>query len=134
MSKVIIYTDGSCSGNPGPGGWAAVLTSGDHKNEISGGNPDTTSNRMELQAVLSAIYALRRPCCDVVIVTDSRNAIGWLSKGWKRKNPAIRALCQEIEAAIRTGCHEVSFEKVKGHSGHEFNERADQLAREAIPQ
>ena len=134
MSKVTIHTDGACSGNPGKGGWAAVLTSRGHKKEISGGNPDTTNNQMELQAVLSAIYALRRPCCDVVIVTDSQNVIGWLSQGWKRKNPQIRALCEQIEAAIRTGCHEVSFEKVKGHSGHEFNERADQLAREAIPQ
>ena len=134
MSKVTIYTDGASSGNPGPGGWAAVLTSRSHKKEISGGNPDTTNNQMELQAVLSAICTLRRPCCDVVIVTDSRNVIGWLSQGWKRKNPQIRALCDEIEAAIRTGCHEVSFEKVKGHAGHPMNERADQLAREAIPQ
>ena len=74
MSKVTIYTDGACSGNPGPGGWAAVLTSGGHKKEISGSNPDTTNNQMELQAVLSAIYALRRPCCDVVIVTGSVEA------------------------------------------------------------
>ena len=130
--QVTAYTDGACSGNPGPGGWGAVLMCGKYEREISGGERETTNNRMELKAVLEVVRALNAPC-ELFVCTDSQNVIGWLSKGWKRKNPAIRALCQEIEAALKEGSHAIAFEHVKGHSGDPLNERADALAVAAIP-
>jgi len=130
--SVIIYTDGACSGNPGPGGWAAVLLSRDQEKHLSGGSPATTSNRMELQAMLEGIKVLKRPC-RVTIVTDSQNAIGWLSLGWKRKVAEIALLCREIDQVIETGQHKVTFRKVKGHGSDRLNEQADALARAAIP-
>lgn len=132
MHKVIVYTDGACSGNPGPGGWAAVLTCGEHEKHLSGGEPDTTNNQMELKAVLEGIRALKFPC-SVTVVTDSQNVIGWLSQGWKRRNPQIVLLCRDIERAIKDGGHTVQFTKVAGHSGDRLNELADGLARAAIP-
>jgi len=129
---VTIHTDGACSGNPGPGGWSAILTCGEHRKELSGGEPDTTSNRMELTAVLKGLHALTKPC-KVTIVTDSANVIGWLSLGWKRKNAQIAALCAEIERVIEAKGLTVEFQKVAGHAGHPLNERADQLAVAAIP-
>jgi ribonuclease HI len=136
------HTDGACSGNPGPGGWAVVFSQGgDVVSEHAGSNVGvTTSNQMELMAIRQAVS--RAPSdVDLEIVTDSQNAIGtdsqnaigWLSRGWKRNNPAIAAFCRDIEmlAAKRSG--KVSYRHVRGHKGDSLNERADKLATGAIP-
>ncbi|MDX2263656.1 MAG: ribonuclease HI [Hyphomicrobiales bacterium] len=137
---VIIYTDGGCSGNPGPGGWGAVLMYGAHRKEISGGEPLTTNNRMELTAAIEALRALKRPS-RVELHTDSqyvrKGVTEWLEtwkrNGWRtsQKDPVKNVeLWQALDAA--RAAHEVSWVWVKGHAGHEHNERADQLATEAI--
>lgn len=126
---VVIYTDGACSGNPGPGGWGAVLlhpATGRAK-ELSGYEPETTNNRMELTAAVRALEALKRPC-KVLVRTDSRYLVGTMTQGWKRK--ANHDLWDRLDELCRV--HQVSWEWVKGHAGDEYNERADQLAREAI--
>jgi len=134
---VEIFTDGACSGNPGPGGWGAVLRFGDREKELSGGAPDTTNNRMELIAAIEALSALRRPC-RVTLTTDSvyvRDGItkwihGWKRNGWKTaaKKPVKNVeLWQQLDALMKA--HDVTFEWVKGHAGHPENERADALAR-----
>jgi ribonuclease HI len=138
--RVVIHTDGACSGNPGVGGWGAILEWGDHRREIKGGEAHTTNNRMELMAAISALETLKRPC-DVDLHTDSqymRQGItswihGWKRNGWKtadRKPVKNVDLWQRLEAAI--GRHTVHWHWVRGHSGHDLNERADELAREAI--
>jgi ribonuclease HI len=136
-----LFTDGACSGNPGPGGWAAILRSGHHETEIFGGEPQTTNNRMELMAVIEGLRKLKRGVA-VAIYTDSRYVmdgaakwlIGWKAKGWKTadkkpvKNEDLwRALDQEMAR------HQIEWHWVPGHSGHPENERADLLARSAIP-
>ncbi|MCZ8182336.1 MAG: ribonuclease HI [Beijerinckiaceae bacterium] len=137
---VEIWTDGACSGNPGPGGWGAILRYGDTLRELSGAAPDTTNNRMELQAAISALEALKRPC-RVVLTTDSQYVkggitgwiFGWKRNGWKTadKKPVKNVdLWQQLDAAIQR--HTVDWRWVKGHAGHEMNERADELARAAI--
>lgn len=137
---VIIYTDGACSGNPGPGGWGAILRTGKAEKELYGGEPDTTNNRMELQAAISALSALKRPC-KVELYTDSeyvKNGItqwirGWKARGWKTaaKKPVKNAeLWQALEEVANT--HEVTWKWVKGHAGIPENERADELARRGI--
>lgn len=135
--KVEIFTDGACSGNPGAGGWGAVLRFGAHEKELSGGDPDTTNNRMELTAVIMALRALKQPC-QVTLTTDSKYVAdsvskgwvyGWQKKGWMRtKNePAKNAdLWQELLALLKI--HDVTFCWVKGHAGHPENERCDTLA------
>ncbi len=139
---VEIFTDGACSGNPGPGGWGAVLRYGDVEKEMSGCEPATTNNRMELMAAIMAIEAVKRPC-EIHLHTDSeylRNGIttwihSWKSRGWRTadKKPVKNVdLWQRLEAAIET--HDVRWHWVKGHSGHIENERADELARLAIRQ
>ena len=136
MKKVCIYTDGACSGNPGPGGWAAILCYNGHEKELSGGEAVTTNNRMELMAVISALEALREPC-EVELWTDSQyiaRAInegwlaGWKRRGWKRKEGELKnpELWQRLDALLNT--HSVSFNWVKGHDGQEQNERCDALA------
>ena len=136
MKKVCIYTDGACSGNPGPGGWAAILCYNGHEKELSGGEAVTTNNRMELTAVISALEALREPC-EVELWTDSQyiaRAInegwlaGWKRRGWKRKEGELKnpELWQRLDALLNT--HSVSFNWVKGHDGQEQNERCDALA------
>jgi ribonuclease HI len=138
--RVVIYTDGACSGNPGPGGWGAILTFGEREKEISGGEAHTTNNRMELMAAISALEALKRPC-KVDLHTDSQylqNGISTWIKSWKRngwrtadKKPVKNIdLWQRLDAAIAH--HEVKWHWVKGHDGHAMNERADELARSAI--
>lgn len=136
-----IYTDGACSGNPGPGGWGSVLLWGDHRRELSGGERDTTNNRMEMLAVIRALEALKRPCT-INLYTDSiyvmKGITEWLPN-WKKRNwrtasrqPVKNAdLWQELEAALHR--HQVKWHWVKGHSGVPENERADELARLAIP-
>jgi len=135
--RVEIYTDGACSGNPGPGGWGAVLRWNGHEKTLSGGAAETTNNRMELQAAIEALRALKKPC-RVDLHTDSRyvkNGItdwlpGWKAKGWKtacRKPVKNKDLWQALDAAIAR--HDISWHWVKGHSGHPGNDRADELAR-----
>lgn len=138
--KIVIYTDGACSGNPGPGGWGAILMWGEHRKELSGGEANTTNNRMELFAAISALEALKRPST-VELHTDSnyvKNGVtgwihGWKRNGWKTadKKPVKNAeLWQRLDEARKT--HEVDWRWVKGHAGHEFNERADELARQGM--
>lgn len=138
---VEIFTDGACSGNPGPGGWGAVLRWNGHEKELSGGEPETTNNRMELMAAIASLESLKRPV-KVVLSTDStyvRDGItkwihGWKRNGWKtadRKPVKNAELWQRLEAACKR--HDMTWEWVKGHSGHPENERADELARAAIP-
>ncbi len=136
MEEVEIYTDGACSGNPGPGGWGAILRSKDTEKELSGGDKDTTNNRMEMMAVIVALEALTRPC-KVTITTDSQYVLKgmteWLA-GWKKKNwmTASRKpvknvdLWQRMDTAAQI--HSLKWEWVRGHQGHPENERADQLA------
>ncbi|HEY4124947.1 MAG TPA: ribonuclease HI [Rhizomicrobium sp.] len=143
MTKPVvdIFTDGACSGNPGPGGWGAILRAGTHEREISGGEAATTNNRMELMAAIRALEALKKPSI-VTIHTDSRYVMdgatkwlkSWKAKGWKTadKKPVKNVdLWTALETALEP--HEVSWRWVKGHSNHAENERADVLARAAIP-
>ena len=131
MKHVTIYTDGACRGNPGPGGWAAILSYGERVKVVTGRDQDTTNNRMELVAVFQGLAALKEPC-SVTVCTDSQNVIGWLSEGWRRKNPEIARLCHTIDLLVAACGHRVRYEWVKGHSGHPLNERADQLAVAAM--
>ncbi len=138
---VKIYTDGACSGNPGPGGYGAILLSRGHRKELSGGEPDTTNNRMELRACIEALRALKYPC-EVELTSDSRYvvqgiedgwAVRWRRNGWMRdkKTPAKNAdLWQELLELCAV--HRVRFLWVRGHDGHPENERADELAVAAI--
>lgn len=139
-SKLRIYTDGACSGNPGPGGWGAILIYGDTRKEISGAEEATTNNRMELMAAIEALRALKKPCT-VELYTDSKYVqqgimewlAGWKARGWKTadKKPVKNVdLWQALEAAAAP--HAVTWHWLKGHAGHPENERADELAREAI--
>jgi len=138
MKKVTIYTDGACSGNPGPGGWGAILMYGTNQKELSGGEPSTTNNRMELTAVITALEALKEPC-DVMLFTDSQyvaNAInlGWLEswqiKGWKRKGGEVKNPDLWIKLVPMLEKHSITFEWVKGHADNEYNNRCDELAVE----
>ena len=140
MQQVEIYTDGACSGNPGPGGWAALLLSAEHERELSGAHPHTTNNRMEMTAALRALEALKQPC-RVVLHTDSKylqqGMNGWLENwkrnGWKtaNKKPVRNEdLWRELDAARAR--HRIEWCWVRGHAGNPGNERADQLAREAM--
>lgn len=138
--KVTIYTDGACSGNPGPGGWGAVLEFGDRRKELSGSNPSTTNNQMELQAAIEALNALKKPC-HVTLYTDSKYVMqgitewiaGWKAKGWKnasKKPVKNKELWQALDEANQR--HRVEWKWVKGHDGHPGNEAADALATGAI--
>lgn len=142
MNTVTIHTDGACSGNPGPGGWGALLEYKGKEKEISGADPQTTNNRMELMAAIQALEALKRPTT-VRLVTDSvyvRDGItkwlhNWKRNGWKTasKKPVKNAdLWERLDEARKR--HDVQWEWIKGHAGHPENERADELAREAIKQ
>jgi len=139
MDQVTIYTDGACSGNPGPGGWAAILIAGKHEREISGGAKKTTNNRMELTAAIEALRALKRPC-NVTLYSDSAYLVntfqqGWLAawkrNGWKRgpnKNEPVlnQDLWEELDHLQSQ--HQMAWKKIQGHAGHQYNERVDQLA------
>ena len=141
MEEVIIYTDGACSGNPGPGGWGSILMYKGNKKEISGGKEDTTNNVMELTAVIEGLKLLKFPC-KVKLYSDSAYVVnaftqkwiyGWLKNGWvnSSKEPVKnKELWQELYDLTKV--HEVEFIKVKGHSDNEFNNRCDELARNAI--
>jgi ribonuclease HI len=138
--EVTIFTDGACSGNPGPGGWGAILVSGPHRKELNGGEAETTNNRMELLAAITALEALKRPS-KVALWTDSnyvKDGItkwihGWKRNGWRTadKKPVKNAeLWQRLDAARAR--HQIEWHWVKGHAGHADNERADELAREGM--
>ena len=141
MSQVIeIYTDGACKGNPGPGGWGALLRMNEHEKELYGGESDTTNNRMELMAAIMAIESLTRPC-RVALTTDSqyvKNGINqwmdnWKKRGWKtadKKPVKNQDLWKRLDAALQD--HEVEWHWVRGHTGHPENERADELANKGI--
>ena len=143
MNKITIYTDGACSGNPGPGGWGAILIYGDTRKEICGGEAQTTNNRMEITAVIRALEALKKPC-EVALYSDSRYVVDAIEKGWAirwRENGWMR---NKKEAALNPdlwetllnllNIHRVTFHWIKGHANHPENERADELARMGITQ
>lgn len=140
IERVQIWTDGSCSGNPGPGGWGALMRFGDHEKELCGGADDTTNNRMELQAAIESLKALKKQC-HVDLYTDSQYVRGgitgwiknWKKNGWRtaNKKPVKNIeLWQALEEALSH--HEVEWHWVKGHNGHPENERADELARQGM--
>lgn len=140
MKQVTIYTDGACSGNPGPGGWGVVLSCGDKERELNGFEAQTTNNRMELMAAIMALEALKEPCA-VALYTDSKYVMdgltqwmaGWKRNGWKtaaKKPVKNQELWQRLDAAVAR--HTVKWHWVKGHAGDVMNERADELARRAI--
>ena len=140
LADVEIFTDGACRGNPGPGGWAAILRYRDVEKELSGYDPQTTNNRMEMMAAIAGLEALKRPC-RVRLYSDSQYLRDGITKwihGWKRRNwltadkqPVKNVdLWQRLDAALKT--HDVRWHWVKGHAGHDENERADQLARDGI--
>ena len=142
MNEVQIYTDGACKGNPGPGGWGAWLKSGATEKELFGGELNTTNNRMELQAVIEGLGALKRPC-KVVLYLDSqyvRMGItewirGWKAKGWMTasKQPVKNVeLWQRLDKLVSEGGHQIEWRWVKGHSGDPGNERADMLANKGV--
>lgn len=137
MKHVDIFTDGACSGNPGKGGWGAILRYGEREKELCGGEPETTNNRMELTAVITALEALREPC-EVTLTSDSRyvtDAVlkgwlyGWMKKGWRKADnkPVLNVDLWERLLPL-LGRHQVTFVWVKGHDGHPENERCDRLA------
>lgn len=141
--EILIYTDGACSGNPGPGGWACILRCDGKERELSGGDADTTNNRMELTAAVKALEALKYPCL-VTLVTDSRYLVdgiekgwakGWRARGWRRANGKA-ALNSDLWERLLTllDIHRVRFEWIAGHSGHPENERCDTLAVEQSSQ
>ncbi|MEP9354753.1 ribonuclease HI [Xanthobacter sp. KR7-65] len=140
MKAVEIFTDGACSGNPGPGGWGALLRFGAHEKPLSGGEAMTTNNRMELMGAISALEALKEPCA-VDLHTDSeylRNGVtkwmhGWKRNGWRtadKKPVKNQDLWERLDEALKR--HEIRWHWVKGHAGHAENERADELAREGM--
>ncbi len=140
MKHVEIFTDGACSGNPGPGGWGTVLRFGEHEKELSGGEASTTNNRMEMTAVIRGLAALKEPC-EVTLTTDSQYVVnsitkgwvyGWKKRGWVKsdKTPALNVdLWEQMLPLLET--HKVTFVWVRGHAGHPENERCDRLAVEA---
>ncbi|MDP9908187.1 MULTISPECIES: ribonuclease HI [Variovorax] len=142
MNEVVIYTDGACKGNPGPGGWGAWLKSGPTEKELFGGELNTTNNRMELTAVIEGLAALKRPC-KVLLYLDSqyvRMGItewirGWKAKGWltSTKQPVKNVeLWQKLDKLVSEGGHQIEWRWVKGHSGDPGNERADMLANKGV--
>lgn len=137
MEEITIYTDGACSGNPGPGGWGAILMMGDVRKEISGGSENTTNNIMELSAVIEALKLLKRPC-KVNVFSDSAYVVnafnqkwiyGWIKKNWRTAGGDYvknKELWQELYSLTKV--HDVTFNKVKGHADNEFNNRCDEMA------
>ncbi|WP_293661130.1 ribonuclease HI [Rhodoferax sp. OV413] len=145
MTQVVIYTDGACKGNPGPGGWGVLLRSPDGvEKELCGGERETTNNRMEMMAVIEALAVLKRPC-DVTLFLDSQYVLkgitewlpGWKAKGWKTaaKQPVKNVdLWQRLDALVASSGHAIDWRWVKGHAGDPGNERADALANKGVEQ
>ncbi|MDX8412863.1 MAG: ribonuclease HI [Mariprofundales bacterium] len=141
MKTIIAYTDGACSGNPGPGGWGVWLRCDGHEKELCGGERHTTNQRMEMQAAIEALTALKQPC-SITIISDSSYLVkgmtewihNWKKKGWRnsqKKAVANQELWQQLDTLATV--HQVKWQWIKGHAGHEGNERADALARRGIP-
>ncbi len=135
------FTDGACSGNPGPGGWGVLLRMGDHEKALCGGEQRTTNQQMELQAAIEALKALKRPC-RITIISDSKYVVkgmtewihNWKKKGWKTAgNKPVSNLERWQELDALSAIHDVTWQWVKGHAGHDGNERADALARQGVP-
>jgi ribonuclease HI len=144
LNAIDIYTDGACKGNPGPGGWGVLLKSGDTVKELFGGENPTTNNRMEMQAVIEALGALKRPCA-VTLHVDSQYVLkgitewlpGWKAKGWRTsaKQPVKNVdLWQKLDALVAGGGHKIEWRWVRGHNGDPGNERADELANKGVDQ
>jgi ribonuclease HI len=145
LNKIVIYTDGACKGNPGPGGWGALLRAADGaEKELCGGELDTTNNRMEMMAVIEALSALKRPC-HVILFVDSQYVLkgmtewlhGWKAKGWRTaaKQPVKNVdLWQRLDALVHQSEHRIEWQWVKGHAGDPGNERADALANRGVEQ
>jgi ribonuclease HI len=144
LNAIDIYTDGACKGNPGPGGWGVLLKSGDTVKELFGGENPTTNNRMEMQAVIEALSALKRPCA-VTLHVDSQYVLkgitewlpGWKAKGWRTaaKQPVKNVdLWQKLDALVAGGGHKIEWRWVRGHNGDPGNERADELANKGVEQ
>ena len=145
MNKIVIYTDGACKGNPGPGGWGALLRAADGaEKELCGGELETTNNRMEMMAVIEALSALKRPC-HVILFVDSQYVLkgmtewlhGWKAKGWRTaaKQPVKNVdLWQRLDALVHQSEHRIEWQWVKGHAGDPGNERADALANRGVAQ
>ena len=145
MNKIVIYTDGACKGNPGPGGWGALLRAADGaEKELFGGESETTNNRMEMMAVIEALSALKRPC-HVILFVDSQYVLkgmtewlhGWKAKGWRTaaKQPVKNVdLWQRLDALVHQSEHRIEWQWVKGHAGDPDNERADALANRGVEQ
>jgi len=142
VNRIDIYTDGACKGNPGPGGWGALLKSSGALKELFGGERSTTNNRMEMTAVIEALSALKRPC-QVVLHVDSQYVLkgmtewlpGWKARGWKTasKEPVKNVdLWQRLDALVNTGGHQIEWRWVRGHNGDPGNERADELANQGV--
>ncbi|MFM2036744.1 MAG: hypothetical protein RL459_2009 [Pseudomonadota bacterium] len=142
MNAIDIYTDGACKGNPGPGGWGALLKSGATEKELCGGEMGTTNNRMEMTAVIEALAALKRPCI-VTLHVDSQYVLkgmtewlpGWKARGWKTasKEPVKNVdLWQRLDALVSSGGHQIEWRWVRGHNGDPGNERADMLANKGV--
>ncbi len=142
MNTVDIYTDGACKGNPGPGGWGVLLRSSDSQKQLFGGAMETTNNRMEMQAVIEALKALKRPC-KVVLHVDSQYVLkgmtewlpSWKARGWRTasKEPVKNAdLWQELDVLVNHGPHDISWRWVRGHNGDPGNELADELANKGV--
>lgn len=141
MEQITIYTDGACSGNPGPGGWGAILLFNDIKKELSGGKPNTTNNIMEMTAVIEALKALKKPC-NVNLYSDSAYVVnaflqhwidGWQRNNWKNSDKKdVKNKELWLELINLTKIHNITFHKVKGHADNELNNRCDELARNAI--
>ncbi len=131
LPAVDLWTDGSCPKNPGTGGWAAILVSGEFEKVLSGAARTTTNNRMELTAILEGIRALTEPCL-VTVHSDSQLAIRWLEGRYAIRQPEIRPLVDAVRRAIASGRHRVCYEWVKGHAGNRYNELCDLVARQAV--
>lgn len=142
MKKVDLFTDGACSGNPGPGGWGALLRYGEHEKELMGGEAQTTNNRMEMTAVIEGLSAVKLPRCHVTVHTDSQYVMkgateyihGWKKRGWKtadKKDVKNRDLWEKLDSVMQL--HKLDWIWVRGHNGHPENERVDELARNAVP-
>jgi len=140
QDKIIIYTDGACSGNPGVGGWGAILMFKEHEKKISGGNKETTNNQMEIRAVIEALKTIKKPA-EIIIYTDSKYVMdgitkwifGWKKNGWRtadRKAVKNSELWQELDCEVSK--HKIEWRWVKGHSGDKYNDIADELARNGI--
>jgi len=135
------YTDGACSGNPGPGGWGVLMRMGNHEKELYGGEAHTTNQQMELQAAVEALRALSKPC-QVTIISDSKYVVqgmsewihNWKKKGWKTASKKPVSNLERWQALDQLAAkHDVTWQWIKGHAGHEGNERADELARRGVP-